>query len=147
MSTGRPTGIAADHRQHRQLLRRPGLAAADRQRDRREPQIELGDLAGHIRRPGRRIRRQIDRPQLGHPRLEHGHRPGPADPLGDHRGRHRRERLQQLPDPRLDLIDDRRLPDPLVLRWPVGLQRRPHGVPGDAQHPGDLLDRDAFGPM
>ena len=34
-------------------------------------------------------------------------RPGPADPLGDHRGRHRRPGRQQLPDARLDRIHDR----------------------------------------
>jgi len=48
--TYRPQG------QHRQLPGRAGLAAADRQRGRREPQVELPDLPGHIRRPRRRVR-------------------------------------------------------------------------------------------
>ena len=39
--------------------------------------------------------------------LKHPDRAGPADPLRDHRRRHRRTRLQQLPDPRLDLVHDR----------------------------------------
>ena len=38
---------------------------------------------------------------------EHRDRPLPADPLRDHRRRHRRPRLQQLPDPRLDLVHHR----------------------------------------
>ena len=73
-----PAGVAAHHDQHRQLRRRAGLAEPDRQRDRREPQVALGDLPGHIGRPRRRVRRQIHRPQLAHPVLEHRHRPAPS---------------------------------------------------------------------
>ena len=43
------------------------LPEPDRQRDRREPEITLRDLARRIRGAGRRIRRQIRRPQLRHP--------------------------------------------------------------------------------
>ena len=59
-----PPRIPRHHRQHRQLLRGAGLPEPDRQRDRREPEIALGDLPGHIRRARRRVRRQIHRPQL-----------------------------------------------------------------------------------
>ena len=83
---------------------------------RREPQITLRRLPRLILGALRRIRRQEQRPQHPHPFLEHRHRPGPADPLRDHRRRHRRPRLQQLPDPRLDLVHDRTLRRPLILR-------------------------------
>ncbi len=144
---GRPAGVAADHRQHRQLRRRSGLPATDWQRDGREPQVELRDLAGHIGRSRRRIRRQVDRPQLGHPVPQHPDRPVPADPLGDHRCRHRRPRLQQFPDPRLRLIDNRPAQRPVVLRWAIGAQRRPHRVLRDPHDPRDHLDRHLLRPM
>ena len=61
---GHPTGVAADHGQHRQLPRGPGLAEADRQLDVGEPEVALGNLSGLIGGPRRRVRRQVDRPQL-----------------------------------------------------------------------------------
>ncbi len=82
------------------------LPAAHRQRDRREPEITLRELPGRIRGPGRRIRRQVRRPQL-RTRSCSTRTAVPADPLGDHHRRHRRIRLQQFPDPRLDRIHDR----------------------------------------
>ena len=84
-----------------------GLPVADRQLDVREPEIVLRDLAGHVRRPRRRVRRQVHRPQLPHPGIEHRHPPGPTDPLRDHRRRHGRGLRQQPADPRLDLIHGR----------------------------------------
>ena len=41
------------------------------------------------------------RPQLSDPVAQHPDRIAPADPLRDHRGRHRGIRLEQLTDPRL----------------------------------------------
>ena len=142
-----PARIGADHGQHRQHAGCAGLAEPDRQLDRREPQIALGDLPGRIGRARSRIRWQIHRPQLGDPRREHPDRAGPADPLGDHRGRHPRIRLQQLPDARLDLINDRTPRWPFIFRRPVRRQRGLDGVLRDAQHPSDHLDRQALGPM
>ena len=139
---GQPAGIAGHHHQHRQPGRRAGLAEPHRQRDRREPQVTLGHLTGRIGRPRRRVRRQVHRPELPHPVLEHRQSPGPADPLGDHRGRHRRPRRQQLPDARLDRVHDR----PATHSSFVSRRTRPsqcplHGVLRAAHHPGDLLDR------
>jgi xanthine dehydrogenase YagR molybdenum-binding subunit len=132
---------AGHHCQHRQLRRPARLPEADRQRDRPEPEIALRDLAHHIARPARRIRRQIDRPQLRNAFLEHRQPARPADPLGDHRRWHRRIGLQQLPDPRLDLVHDRPSRSTLVLRRRIRRQRRAHGVARDAQHSSDHLDR------
>ena len=58
-------------------------------------------------RPRRRIRRQVRRPQLRDPPASVRIRIRPPDPLRDHRRRHRRERPQQLPDPRLEPIRHR----------------------------------------
>ena len=44
-------------------------------------------------------------PQVTNPIPQDPDRVCPADPLSNHRGRHRQPRPQQLPDPRLDLID------------------------------------------
>jgi hypothetical protein len=79
-------GVPGDHRQHRQLLGGAGLPEPDRQLDGREPEIMLGDLPSQIDRAAGRVRRQIQRPQLGHPARQHPDRVLPADPLGDHRG-------------------------------------------------------------
>ncbi len=57
----------------------------------------------------RRIRRQIQRPQLAYSPAERPDRIPPTDPLGDHRRRHPRIGCQQLPDPRLGLICNRAL--------------------------------------
>jgi hypothetical protein len=70
----------------------------------------------------------------------------PADPLGDHRGRHRRPHPEQLTDPRLNLVHARPPRRPLILRRAVSSQRPLHRVPGDPHHPGDLLDRHLLGP-
>ena len=123
-----PAGIAGHHHQHRQPRGGAGLAEPHRQRDVGEPQVTLGHLPSRIRRPRRRVRRQVHRPQLPHPVLEHRQPPGPADPLGDHRGWHRRPRRQQLPDPRLDPIHDRPPRRPLIPRRPIVGQRPLHGV-------------------
>ncbi len=139
-----PSRVGGDHGQHRQLGRFAGLPEPDRQRDRREPQVALGDLARRIGGARGRVRRQIHRPQLGHPSRQHPDRVGPADPLGDHRRRHRRIHPQQLPDPRLHFVHNGPCWLPLVLRRRLRSQRRPHRVPRDPQHPGDRLDRHAF---
>ncbi len=66
----------------------------------REPQVALRGVPGRPRQPVRRV----DRPVLGTQPpdvvAEPRDRPGPADPLREHRGRHVRVLLQQLPDPR-----------------------------------------------
>ena len=48
---GGEPGIAAHHGQHRQQLRRPGLAEPDRQLDIGKPEVALRDLPSGIRRP------------------------------------------------------------------------------------------------
>jgi hypothetical protein len=143
-----PAGIAGHHDQHRQPRRRAGLAEPDRQRDGWEPQITLGHLPSRIQGARGRVRRQIHRPQLPDPILEHRQRPGPADPLGDHRGRHRRPRLEQLSDARLDRIHDRPATHPpLIPRRPISGQRPLHGVLRDPHHPRDRLDRHPLSPV
>jgi len=77
-----------------------------------------------ITRPGCRIGRHIGRPQLGDPARQRADGMGPADPLPDHRRRHRRKRLQQLSDPRLNSVDSRPRRRPLILRSDVAGQRR-----------------------
>jgi hypothetical protein len=128
---GQPAGIAGHHHQHRQPGRRAGLAEPHRQGDIGKPQVALGHLPSRIRRPRRRVRWQIHRAQLPHAVLEHRQRPGPADPLGDHRGRHRRPRRQQLPDPRLGPIHDRPSRRPRIPRWAILGQRPLHRILGD----------------
>jgi hypothetical protein len=143
---GQPAGIAGHHHQHRQPGRRAGLAEPHRQGDIGKPQVALGHLPSRIRRPRRRVRWQIHRAQLPHAVLEHRQRPGPADPLGDHRGRHRRPRRQQLPDPRLGRIHDRPSRRPRIPRWAILGQRPLHRILGDPHHPRDRLDRHLLGP-
>ena len=91
---------------------------------------------------------RYDRPQLARPGPSApSDRAVPADPLGDHRRRHRRARLQQLPDPRLDRVHHRPRRRPLVPRRPVRGQRRLHRVPRAPHHPRDLLDRHPLRPV
>lgn len=61
--------------------------------------------------------------------------------LGDHRRRHRRERLQQLPDPRLDLIHDRPRRPALIPRRPIGGQRGSPRVPVEFLAVGGRVNR------
>lgn len=96
--------------------------------------------AAPVRRPGQRA-------QLPHPLVQNGHPPFPADPVGDHRGRHRRELCQQLTDPRLDRVDHRTGTSMLMLRWRLRAQRRTHRVPSDPQPPGDRPDAQPLGPI
>jgi hypothetical protein len=142
-----PPGVAADHRQHRQPRRPALLPEPDRNGDRREPEIALSQLARIVGRPARRVRRQVSRPQLPHPVLQNGQPPLPPDPLRDHRRRHRRIRLQKLPDPRLERIHRRPRRPALVLRRAVARQSRPHRVPRNPQRPRDHLDRQVLRPM
>jgi len=144
---GQPSGVAGDHRQHRQLRRSTLLAEPDRQLDRREPQIALRDVSGLIARARGRIGRQVCRAQLSDPLLEHRDPTGPADPLGDHRRRHPRVELELLADLRLDRVHDRPGRLALVLRRGIRRDRRAHGVPRDAHLAGDRLDRQTLRPM
>ena len=89
----------------------------------------LRQLTRRIRCPRRRVRRQIQRPQLRHPARQRPDRMRPADPLADHRRRHRRIHPQQLPDPRLERIRHRPFRLPFVLRRPLTGHRGPHRVP------------------
>jgi AAA domain/Helix-hairpin-helix containing domain len=78
--------------------------------------------------------------------LEHCQPSGPADPLGDDGGRHRRPRSQQLPNPRLHRIHDRPARRPLIAWRAIRSQRPLHRVLRAPHHPGDLLDRHLLGP-
>ncbi len=71
----------------------------------------------------------------------------PADPLRDHRGRHRRSRLQQLPDLRLDRINPRTPRDPDVLRRRIPRQCTTNSIPRDPQLTRDRLDRHPLRPV
>ena len=135
---GGEPGVTAHHGQHRQQLRRPGLAEPDRQLDVGNQKSHCATSPGGIGRPARRVRRQIHRPQLRHPAAQRINRIRPADPLSNHRRRHPRKRLKQLPDPRLEPIDHRTRPPPLILGRTAAGQRRLHRVPRTADHPGDL---------
>jgi hypothetical protein len=61
--------------------------------------------------------------------------------------RHRWIGLQQLPDPRLHLINNRTLQRPLIFRWFLFGQRVLDGVLRYPQHPGDRLDRQPLRPI
>ncbi|MDQ0940334.1 hypothetical protein QFZ67_002039 [Streptomyces sp. V1I1] len=87
----------------------PHLSEAERDLGRREPQVALGQLAGFIDRPRRRIDGPIGGPQFTDPVLEHGQAPVPAQAFGDHCRRHLRPLLEQFADLRLDDVDDRAL--------------------------------------
>jgi hypothetical protein len=141
-----PPRIPGHHRQHRQQLRRAHLTEPGWHRDIGEPEITLRDLPGRIAGPRRRIRWQVNRPQLRDPPAESPDRIRPPDPPRDHRRRHRRIRLQQLPDPRLERIRHRPNWRPLVFRRPVTGQRHLHRVPRDTHHTRDLRDRHALRP-
>ena len=102
----RPPRISADHRQHRQLRSAvrtcpnpTGTSTSGNQKSHWaiSPATYVVRAAGS---GGRYTGRSS-----AHPFTERPDRMRPADPLGDHRRRHPRIRLQQLPDPRLDLID------------------------------------------
>jgi len=138
--------VPARHRQHRQHQLPARLTAGpNRDRDRREPQIALSELAGGVLHPIGRVGREEQRSQLTHPVLEDGQRTRPADPLGDHRRRHSRELGQQRPDLRLDRIHERPARPTLARGRRVRPQRRPHRVPCQSQPASDLLDRHALG--
>jgi hypothetical protein len=141
---GQHPRIARDHHQHR---RRPGLSGAEGHRGRREPQIALRELARPVLGSRHGVGRRIVRAQLPDPVLEHRQRPAPADPLRDYRRRHRRPLFEQLPNQWFDLVDDRALHRPLILRRLLGGQRPPHRVPPQTQRPGDRLDRHPLRPM
>lgn len=81
----------------------------------------------HLRARGR-VRWQIHRPQLTDPRPQDPNRVFPPDPLGHDRGRHHGGDPQQLPDLRLDRINQRPTPDPLIARGSVIAQRFARGV-------------------
>ena len=124
------------------------LAVADGDVDVGLPQVELGQLAraivrcaGRGRAAGTAARSSATRSRST--RIESL----PADALGDHRRRHVRELPQQLADLRLDRVDDRALPRPLVARRRRRAQRRPHRVAGHAQPAGDGLDAHPLGPV
>ncbi len=136
--------VAADHDQHR---RAGDLAVADRDVHRWEPQVALRQLAGQVGRAAGGVRRQVGGPQLAHPFLENGYPALPADPLGDHRGRHRRRGLEELTNLRLEGVDRRALRRPFVDRCPVGRNRPLDRVLRDAQMTGDRPDRHLLGPM
>jgi hypothetical protein len=130
-----------DHRQGRQL------SLAERNPHRREPQIPLGELAGSILGALTRVSWHEQRPQFAHPVLQDRHRTVPANALSDHRRRHARKLLQQLPDRRLPPVDSRRS-RLAVEHWrPVRAQRHAHRVASNAQPPRDLLDRQSFSPV
>ena len=133
--------IRGHHRQHRQLLGGAGLPKPHRHHNVGEPEVILRDLARDISRPRSRIRRQIGRPQLGDTHLEHRQPTRPADPLRDHRRRHRRKDPQQLTNTRLNLIHDRPDRRPLVLRCIIPGNRGTHRVTRNSQRPRDHLDR------
>jgi len=143
-----PTTTASNHRPSSAPATASAAASArtHRQADRREPQIALSDLPRDITRPRRRIGRHIRRPQLSHPARQRADRTGPPDPLRDHRRRHRRERPQQLTNPRLNRVHSRPCRRPLILRCDITGQRRTHRVPRHPEHPRDLRDRHPLRP-
>ena len=91
-----------DHRQHRQPLRRPDLPEPDRQRDvgNQKSHCAISPAAYAVRLAGSGGR-YAGRSSATRPDSTPD-RPVPADPLRDHRRRHRRIRRQQLPELRLD---------------------------------------------
>ena len=135
-----PPRVARDHRDHRHLA--PAvLAGPERDVDVGEPQVALGELARLVGGPGGRVRREVDGTQLADAVLQHRHRVGPADPLGDHRRRHVRPLPEQLVQSWLHRIDDRAPGRPLVAGRPSGGDRRLDRVLRDPEQPGDRLDR------
>ena len=143
-----PPRVPRRHHQHRRhLLARGDRPVPQRQLHGREPEIVLHPLTRLIRRPPRRILRQVQRPQLRDPLPQHRDRPSPADPLRDHRRRHRRAQRQLIPDRGLGGIGDRPFRRTLISRHFPGPQRTPHRVLRDPQLPGDRLDPKALRPV
>ena len=143
-----PPRVPRRHHQHRRnLLARGDRPVPHRDGGGREPEIILGPPARLIRRPARGVLRQVSRPQARNLLPQHRDRPVPADPLRDHRRRHRRVQLELLPDRRPGLIGDRaprRTPVPRRLLSP---QHPAHRVLRDPQLPGDRLDRQTLTPV
>ena len=133
--------VPTRHRQHRQ---HPRSATGHGDRRGREPQIALGHLARAVLDAIGGVRWHEQRTQLTDPVLEDRQRPGPANPLGDHRGGHPRILGQQGPDLRLDRVHQRPTRPPLPRGRSVRPQRRPHRVACQPQPAGDLLDRHAL---
>jgi hypothetical protein len=143
-----PPRVPRRHHQHRRHVSPRGdLPVPGRDLRGREPEVVLHPLARRIRRPRYRVFRQVKRAKLRDLLPQHRDRPLPADPLRDHRRRHRRAQRQQLPDRRLSHVRDRaflRTPVPRHLPSP---QRPPHRVLRDPQLPGDRLDPKALRPV
>jgi hypothetical protein len=81
--------------------------SSDRDVDRREPQVPLGEPARAVRRPTGRVGRPVHRSQVMHPLPEDGHPALPADPLSDDARRYPGIGGQQPPDVGLDRVDGR----------------------------------------
>ena len=111
------------------------------------PQIELSQLARAIPSPLRRIRQHKQRPQLANPIPQHRHPPLPTDPFRDHRRGHLRAPRQQLPDLRLDRINNRTPPGSLILRRRIRTNRCPHRVTSYPQPAGNRLDPQLLSPV
>ena len=137
-----PPRIAGDHVSTGSCFGGAGLPEPDRQLDRREPEIALRDLPGHIRGARGRVRRQVDRPQLPHPLA--------AAPSSNASSRS----APRSPSPASSetpaatpgsAAPPRPPPTPPAparyLGGPSAAQRRPHRVLRTPQHPSDRLDR------
>lgn len=73
---------------------------------------------------------------------------GPTDPLGEHRGRHRRELTQQHPHRQLDLRPRRRRRRcAFIAWWCLGVDRLGHGVARQRQPPRDRSLRQVLRPI
>lgn len=101
------------HHQHRQ---HPRPTTGDRDPHRREHQIALRLIPGLITDPVRRVLRGVLRPDPSHVLPEPRRRPGPPNPLGEHRRRQPRIVLQQSPDLRFHRLDSGLLRRPFILR-------------------------------
>ena len=140
----RPPRVARHPDQHRQHRR---LAVPDRDVVVGEPQVPLAQLARLVLGAPERLRHLIRRAQLGHPLAQHRDPPRPADPLGDHRRRHVRRHRQQPADRRLERVDRRTRPLPLIPRRHLGPQRRPHRVASHTQLADDGLHAHPLSPV
>ena len=91
-------------------------------------------------RPARRVRRQVSRPQVQRPVLQHrptrSARRSPSPASWD--------RPAAAPG---SAARTRRPQTPQVLRRPAAGQSRPHRVPRDPHRPGDRLDRHSLRPV
>lgn len=101
------------HHQHRQ---HPRPTTGDRDPHRREHQIALRLIPGLITDPVRRVLRGVLRPDPSHVLPEPRRRPGPPNPLGEHRRRQPRIVLQQSPDLRFHRLDSGLLRRRFILR-------------------------------